>query len=190
MQTWVILNRIWYYRSWEIRFGFNSGSPRGQVGQSEKCGKGMWGNTLEKCGKRRRMWGKVWKKERDVRKQVGMEPPLQLNQISEKWKLKVESESKKVKSVEKGKECEEARWEGASCNWTRSLHICHRRKLLREGIFQTYFSEQEYLLSTFNSFRSLTPISSRFWSNNLIHIIMIWHFNLKRGRNRINMVKK
>ena len=94
------------------------------------------------------------------------------------------------KSVEKGKECEEARWEGASCNWTRSLHICHRRKLLREGIFQTYFSEQEYLLSTFNSFRSLTPISSRFWSNNLIHIIMIWHFNLKRGRNRINMVKK
>ena len=108
--------------------------------------------------------GKVWKKEREVRKSV--------------------------KSVEKGKECEEARWEGASCNWTRSLHICHRRKLLREGIFQTYFSEQEYLLSTFNSFRSLTPISSRFWSNNLIHIIMIWHFNLKRGRNRINMVKK
>ena len=60
------------------------------------------------------MWGKVWKKERDVRKQVGMEPPLQLNQISEKWKLKVESESKKVNSVEKGKECEEAGWEGAS----------------------------------------------------------------------------
>ena len=81
-------------------------------------------------------------------------------------------------------------WEGASCNWTRSLHTCHRRKLLREGIFQTYFSEQEYLLSTFNSFRSLTPISSRFWSNNLILIITIWHFNLKRGRNRIIMVEK